>query len=591
MSEAVVIFRTSSEIEANVVRGLLDAHGIRAIVTSDMTRTVFPLAISGQWELRVSVTEAEAEEAKRLIETHRQDVPAGRVVRLADEFAPLERRIDYRFRDVGLLEHALTHRSRAHEDASGGVFDNESLEFLGDAVLGFVIADRLFRDFPQHDEGRKSKLKSWLVSAPTLAELGERLGLGEFLLLGRGEERSGGRRKQALVADGYEALIAAIHLDGGIDAARAFIEREFEELLARAREHGLDAEVNADYKSALQEWAQGRGRGLPQYRVAGQTGPDHRKRFLVEVWLDGAPVGRAEGLSKKQAAQQAARQALETLTAADTGAARRRSPSRRRQSISMMPQFLGRGSSSAAAAGDRHGRLGMGQPREPVGLHFAGDVLLGRRRGPAVEPHPQPQQRVGEAVALLPHGDQIHVLQPRQVVLRRTRRALEPRGDLGERQGLFDAQDVEDGLERAVPARAVEPELVAEAAGGPERGAGRHERGERADGVRRAAARHGGDRVGERGHVGGPAVGERLDGAREVEVAGRRAGAVEGGAHLAGRQRRHVDDLEVRGRVAQQPVRARHVAGRQDEAVRARRERVDQIAHDACAGRGSSRRS
>lgn len=321
MSELVVIFRTSSEIEANVVRGLLDAHGIRAIVTSDMTRTVFPLAISGQWELRVSVTEAEAEEARRLIDSHRENVPAYRVVRLADEFAPLERRIGYRFRDVGLLEHALTHRSRAHEDASGGVFDNESLEFLGDAVLGFVIADRLFRDFPQHDEGRKSKLKSWLVSAPTLAELGERLGLGEFLLLGRGEERSGGRRKQALVADGYEALIAAIHLDGGIDAARAFIEREFEDLLARARAHGLDAEVNADYKSALQEWAQGRGRGLPEYRVAGQTGPDHHKRFQVEVWLNGAPVGRAEGASKKQAAQLAARQALETLAAAEADAA------------------------------------------------------------------------------------------------------------------------------------------------------------------------------------------------------------------------------------------------------------------------------
>ena len=96
-------------------------------------------------------------------------VPAGIVVRLRDEFAPLEARIGYRFKDVGLLEHALTHRSRAHEDATGGVFDNESMEFLGDAVLGFVIADRLFRDFPQHDEGRKSKLKAWLVSAPALA--------------------------------------------------------------------------------------------------------------------------------------------------------------------------------------------------------------------------------------------------------------------------------------------------------------------------------------------------------------------------------------------------------------------------------------
>lgn len=317
--DPVVVFRTSSEIEANIVRGLLDAHGIRAIVTSDMTRTVFPLAISGQWELRVSVTPGEAAAAARLIESHRQETPGGQLVRLADEFAPLESKLGYRFADVGLLEHALTHRSRAHEDASGGVFDNESLEFLGDAVLGLVIADRLFRDFPEHDEGRKSKLKAWLVSAPTLGELAERLGLGEFLLLGRGEERSGGRRKLALLADGYEALIAAVYLDGGFDAARRFIEREFADLFQRARERGVAADVSADYKSALQEWLQARGRGLPRYRVAGQTGPDHRTRFDVEVWVEGTPVAHAEGRSKKEAAQQAARRALEALGTLEEG--------------------------------------------------------------------------------------------------------------------------------------------------------------------------------------------------------------------------------------------------------------------------------
>ena len=308
----VVVFRTGSEIEANVVRGLLDAHGIPAIITSE-TRTVFPLAISGQWELRVSVSAGEADEATRIIESHRQEMPSGQVVRLADEFAPLEKLLGYRFRDVGLLEHGLTHRSRAHEDASGGVFDNESMEFLGDAVLGLVIADRLFRDFPEHDEGRKSKLKAWLVSAPTLGELAGRLGLGQFLLLGRGEEQSGGRRKLALLADGYEALIAAIYLDGGLEPAQRFIEREFADLLVRARERGLDADVNADYKSALQEWLQARGRGLPRYRVAGQTGPDHRRHFEVEVWVGGEPVAKAEGRSKKLAAQQAARAALEVL--------------------------------------------------------------------------------------------------------------------------------------------------------------------------------------------------------------------------------------------------------------------------------------
>ena len=126
-----------------------------------------------------------------------------------------------------MLDRALTHRSRANEDATGSTIDNESLEFLGDAVLGFVMADLLFRDFPQFDEGQKSKIKASLVSTATLAQLGRRLGLGEFLALGRGEEKTGGRSKHALLADSCEAVIAAIYLDGGIDEARAFIVREF----------------------------------------------------------------------------------------------------------------------------------------------------------------------------------------------------------------------------------------------------------------------------------------------------------------------------------------------------------------------------
>lgn len=313
MSDPVVIFRTGSEVEANIVRGLLDSHGIQAVIASGMSRTVFPLAIGGQGEWHVAVAQSNAADAARIIESHRASVPAGRVVRLRDEFAPLEARMGYRFRDVGLLEHALTHRSRAHEDATGGVFDNESLEFLGDAVLGFVVADRLFRDFPQHDEGRKSKLKAWLVSAETLAELGKRLGIGEFLLLGRGEERSGGRRKLALIADCYEALIAAVYLDGGIDAARRFIETDFGELFASVIAVGGSLEVTSDFKSALQEWLQGRGLPLPEYRVTGQTGPDHRKVFQVEVRLRGETITTAEGRTKKQAAQQAAKAAIEQL--------------------------------------------------------------------------------------------------------------------------------------------------------------------------------------------------------------------------------------------------------------------------------------
>lgn len=313
MADPVVVFRTGSQVEADVVRGLLEAHGISAVVSTARPGTAFPLAVSG-WDIRVLVAEPDAAAARRLIESHREAVTAGRVVRFGVEFAPLEARLGYRFRDIGLLEQALTHRSRAHEDATGGVFDNESLEFLGDAVLGLLMADRLFREFPDYDEGRKSKLKAWLVSARTLARLGARLGLGDFVLLGRGEEQSGGRGKQAILADSYEAVIAAIYLDGGLDAARRFVEREFADLLAEARAHGDSFDLTADYKSALQEFLQGQGRSRPEYRVTGQTGPDHRKRFRVEVRLDGETLAAAEGRSKKEAAQRAARAALERLS-------------------------------------------------------------------------------------------------------------------------------------------------------------------------------------------------------------------------------------------------------------------------------------
>jgi ribonuclease-3 len=311
----VVIFRTPSEIEANVIIGLLETHGIPSALLSDNSRTVFPLVLNDQsWERRVAVSTEDAEAARRIIESHRDEVEGGRVVPFGSELEPLERRMGYRFRDRGLLEHALTHRSRVHEDASGGVFDNESMEFLGDSVLGFVIADMLFREFPEHNEGQKSKLKASLVSSASLARLAEALGLGEFLILGRGEEKTGGRRKHAIIADCYEALIAAVYLDGGIEPARAFIERQFAALIREARRTGAAAAFTEDWKSALQEWLQSHGRGLPVYRLAAEIGPDHRKRFLVEVLVDGVPVAQAEGRSKKEAAQAAARTALDTLT-------------------------------------------------------------------------------------------------------------------------------------------------------------------------------------------------------------------------------------------------------------------------------------
>jgi ribonuclease-3 len=316
MNELVVIFRTPSAIEADVVRGLLDTHDISSVVLSDNSRTAFPLSLNDQaWECRIAVAPEQAELAQRIIDSHRDEVQGGRVVPFGSELEPLERRIGYRFKDRGLLEHALTHRSRVHEDASGGVFDNESMEFLGDSVLGFVIADMLFREFPQHNEGQKSKLKASLVSAASLAKLAEALQLGQFLILGRGEEKTGGRRKHAINADCYEALIAAVYLDGGVEAARGFIQREFASLIVEARRSGTGASFTDDWKSALQEWLQSQGRGLPAYRLAAEVGPDHRKSFVVEVMVEGEPIARAEGRSKKEAAQAAARAALEKLSA------------------------------------------------------------------------------------------------------------------------------------------------------------------------------------------------------------------------------------------------------------------------------------
>ncbi len=308
MADPIVIFRTHSDVEASVVKSLLDAHGIKAMLSSDVTHSVLPLTINGLGEVRITVSAEEADEAMRLIEGFRDDDQRGQLVRLRDEFEELQGTLGYRFRDRGLLEHALTHRSKANEDVTGGVADNESLEFLGDAILGFVIAELLFRRFPTYNEGQKSKLKSALVSAPTLARLSEKLDLGPHLLLGRGEEKSGGRRKLALLADGYEALIAAIYLDGGLDEVRTFLTREYS---AAVDDLAESASAGQDHKSALQELLQARGEPLPDYRVTAEIGPAHRRQFRVALVLRGEIVATAEGHSKKQAEQEVARIAIE----------------------------------------------------------------------------------------------------------------------------------------------------------------------------------------------------------------------------------------------------------------------------------------
>jgi ribonuclease-3 len=305
-----VVFTTASDIEASVVLGLLESHGLEARRLSGSAQAFLPMTVNTLGAIRIAVPGPQAEEAARVIEGHRDAVGA-QVVRIRDEFGELQARIGYTFRDIGLLEQALTHRSRAAEDLSGGVIDNELLEFLGDAVLGLVVADVLVHQYPHYDEGQTSKLKASVVSTRSLADHAERLGLGPHLLLGRGEDKSGGRGKPALLADTYEALVAALYLDGGLEAAATFLRRE---LKAAIDAGATDAVVGQDFKSALQERLQALGRPLPDYVVAGETGPDHQKVFEIEVRVGAEVLGRAAGRSKKAAEQDAARQALDAVS-------------------------------------------------------------------------------------------------------------------------------------------------------------------------------------------------------------------------------------------------------------------------------------
>lgn len=225
----------------------------------------------------------------------------------ADDLRALEDRLGHRFADLSLLDRALTHSSLANEDADGGARHNEPLEFLGDAVIGFVIADLLHRRDPEGREGAKSKTRAQLVSARGLARRAAELGLPGLLRLGRGEERSGGRKKTALWADAYEAVIAALYLDGGLEAAHRFVSAEFATDLERP---GLPTE---DHKSLLQETLQARGDPVPEYELVAEEGPDHRRRFRVRCVVKGVALAEGEGFSKKQAQQEAARNALARL--------------------------------------------------------------------------------------------------------------------------------------------------------------------------------------------------------------------------------------------------------------------------------------
>lgn len=231
--------------------------------------------------------------------------------RLTNAPSEFEQRIGYTFQQRELLRRALTHKSYSHEAKDLDVRHNETFEFLGDSVLGFVIGDLLFRQFPEMDEGALSKMKAFLVSAPSLAKKARQFGMGEVILLGVGEEKTGGRKKDSLLANLFEAVIAAIYLDAGIDGARMLIERSFLADIQSIDEQDL---LFHDYKTALQELAQGKGLSLPDYNVVAEVGPDHDKTFVVEVKI-GSLAARGEGSSKKEAQQQAARHALREFRA------------------------------------------------------------------------------------------------------------------------------------------------------------------------------------------------------------------------------------------------------------------------------------
>ena len=225
----------------------------------------------------------------------------------------LQQQIAFSYRDTRLLERALTHKSYANENRLSE--HNERMEFLGDSVLNLVVSELLMNALPGASEGELSRIRAAVVSEPSLAAVARTISLGEFLLVGRGEEQTGGRDKDSLLADSLEALVASLYLDGGIDRAGAFIARFFKDTIDRVRSEG----GTADHKTELQEICQERLKTLPDYRVAAESGPDHRKEFTIELSIRGEVYGRGTGRNKKEAEQRAAKEALERLRSQESG--------------------------------------------------------------------------------------------------------------------------------------------------------------------------------------------------------------------------------------------------------------------------------
>ena len=224
----------------------------------------------------------------------------------------LETAIGYRFRNIQLLQNALAHSSYANERWHNSLLSNERLEFLGDSVLGMLVAEYLYKTFPDRPEGELTRMRADMVCEHTLAEVANKIGLGAHLMLGHGEERLGGRSRESILADATESVIAACFLDGGLDAAQQFVQKY---ILVEVPVTRLN---NMDYKTALQELVQQKKNQVISYALVGQSGPDHDKLFDVAVSLNGTVIGTGSGRSKKRAEQMAAKSAMEKLFPANT---------------------------------------------------------------------------------------------------------------------------------------------------------------------------------------------------------------------------------------------------------------------------------
>ena len=221
----------------------------------------------------------------------------------------LKEQLGYEFRDLSLLRNALTHSSSINETHQQYYENNERLEFLGDAVLETVISEHLYRSLPREEEGRLTRLRASIVCEESLAEIGQQLGVGQALVLGRGEEQSGGRKRNSMIADGVEAIIGAIYLDGGFAEAQKTVLRLFDSVIQRA----FEGKLHSDYKTALQERLQVNGDVSIQYVLDRQEGPDHDKVFYTSVEVNGVILGSGRGRSKKEAEQNAAREAMKDM--------------------------------------------------------------------------------------------------------------------------------------------------------------------------------------------------------------------------------------------------------------------------------------